>query len=230
VTLLEGKVEARQLTSFADGQFARLVFRGRAKGASLLDSDGDGVPLAKLLACVRGAAYVIGTSSGDFHAGALEAALKAIPQGLHGALLAAFPLPGAYAERIAQIVLANFARPAGLRIQDVAHMARLSLAWIAVQQGVARFAGRTDADPQAATPFEADYAAYSRWGAGVEALRAQVADLPAEARNALLALAAGFAMAIASCGTPMFLLPDAHPLLRRFFKAFAAWDGGAAPR
>jgi hypothetical protein len=37
-------------------------------------------------------------------------------------------------------------------------------------------------------------------------------------------------MAVASCGTPMFLLPDAHPLLRRFFKAFATWDGGATPR
>lgn len=225
VTLLEGKVEASRLAAFADGQFARLVFHGHAKGDLVLDSGGRAIPLDSLLRCVRGGAYVLGCAAGDFPAAGLESAAKAIPRGLHGALLCAFPSPNAYTDRVAQIVLANFARPGGLRIQDVAHMARLALASMSL-----RHLGGHAPDSDAVTPFEADYAAYGRWGAGVERLRAEAAQLLPDAGEAPLSVAGAFAMTVASCGTPMFLLPDAHPLLRRFFKAFAAWDGSAAAR
>ncbi len=229
VTLLEGEVTTASLKSFQSKQFARLLFHGHGTIEGLLCSDGALIPYQSVLELVQGPAFLLGCSTGAFELGTLHTVMQQIPRGLHGALLTAFPISGDYTRTLNLMVMGTFRLGDARRVQDIAHMSRLALAYIGLMHAVTRLARLPIVNNVViVTPFEANYDQYDRWGAGVKILREAVQQLRSEdIRQVVLPTATAFAMAVTSCGTPAFLLPDADPLLINLWKRFSSWDGKA---
>jgi hypothetical protein len=227
VTLLEGSVDQSALNKFRGRQFARLLFHGHGTGSGMLASDGTLIPYPPLLELVQGPAFLLGCSTGAFELGSLDTIAQQIPTGLHGALLTAFPVSGDYTRSLNLTIMGTFRTGDARRVQHIAHMSRLAMAYMGVMYALARLAGlpiMTNAC--IVTPFEADYEPYDRWAAGVNALRAMATSLESrKIAEVVLPVATTFAMAITSCGTPTFLLPNAPAALVELWKLFSRWDG-----
>lgn len=229
VMLLQDEVTAASLHGFRDKEFARLAFHGHAGSAGLLASDGTVIPFAEVLRVVRGPAFLLGCSTGAFETGALRIISDQIPLGLHGALLSAFPTSSLFTKLVNEMIVTTFRRPRGgaRRVQDIAHMSRLALAWMGILYAIRSLAGVPIVQPNViiVTPFEADYEAYTKWGVGVARLREELRDMPKEMRDVVIQIASAFAMSVVSCGTPGFLLPDADPRVVDATRAYIRWDG-----
>ena len=95
--------------------------------------------------------------------------MQQIPEGLHGALLTAFPVSGQYTKALNMMVMGTFRFRDARQVQDVAHMSRLALAYIGIMHALARLAGLPIVGNfEIVSPFEADYDKYNRWEAGVK--------------------------------------------------------------
>jgi hypothetical protein len=208
VTLLDGNVDAGSLLGFRDRQFARLLFNGHATADGVLASDGTLLSYESVLRLVQGPAFLFGCSTGAFELGTLQTIMQRIPKGLHGALLTAFPVSGDYCTEMNLMAWGTFLEGDARRIQDIAHMMRLALAWIGGLHAIARLNNVPAYSGVAiVTPFEADYEAYAGWGAGVAKMQKEMKS-SVHMTETIFSVAVAFAMAIVSCGTPFFLLPE----------------------
>ncbi len=69
------------------------------------------------------------------------------------------------------------------------------------------------------------YPGYACWKVGVDKLREYLAEIPSIPQESIAAIITAFAMAITSCGTPAFLMPNSDPRVVQFWKMFSGWDG-----
>lgn len=226
VTLLDGAVTAQMLTQFQRKHFARLLFHGHGTPNGILASDGTPVEYRLILDLVQGPAFLIGCSTGAFETGSLDTVARQIPGGLHGALLSAFPISGDYTRELNLMIMGTFRKGDARRIQHIAHMSRLALAQIAIYHALSRLSGVPFKGTfTIVTPFEADYEKYDYWRVGVDKLREGLAGMPSNVQESIAAIVTAFAMAITSCGTPAFLVPNADSRVVQFWKMFSGWDG-----
>ena len=228
VTLLQGDVNEASLRRFGDRQFARLMFHGHATEQGLLASDGTPMPFASVLKIVQGPAFLLGCSTGSFETGTIQAIARQIPVGLHGALLSAFPTPTDFTKKMNEIIVGTFRFGDARRVQDIAHMTRLALAWMGIIYALRSLSGAPFISEKftMVTPFEAQYdGKFESWGNGVARLQSELAKSPQDLKEAVFSTASSFASGVVSCGTPAFLLPGADPLAVQATKAFATWNG-----
>jgi hypothetical protein len=180
------------------------------------------MPFKDVLRVLRGPAYLVGCATGGFENGNMAAVAGLVPHGLHGACVTAFPVSGQYCQRINETIACIFCRQDARRVQHVAHLARLALAYIGVIDVMRGLAGAVRRKGvMIVSPFEAEYdGKHDRWGVAVARLQQEMRSLDRASREVVLAGACALSMCILSCGTPVFLLPDADPQFRRAVEMF----------